>query len=241
MITCPKCGADNMVTAIFCRSCREKLDLDDIKPEDLGPEEQTALQKMMHVAGRIVTLVILTALALLLVMLFLPVSVVGTGLLNEKEQRGAEARFKAIQALAPRKSKTATISFTNEQATAALNVALGLPSSEGGGRVPREVSIEFLQEGKVRLVLVSKLFGKLPMSTVVTGYAKLASTGDIQFEVSSASVGKLPLLLPALKKKIGVDPIQALMTGKAEFTNIEKFTTALRFESGKVHVTLRRR
>ena len=33
MIPCPKCEADNQIGAIFCRSCGEKLDLDDINPE----------------------------------------------------------------------------------------------------------------------------------------------------------------------------------------------------------------
>ena len=39
MLRCPNCGTDNMLTAIFCRGCGKKIDLNSIKPDDFAKVE----------------------------------------------------------------------------------------------------------------------------------------------------------------------------------------------------------
>ena len=51
MLRCPKCGADNLLSAVFCRSCGDRLDLDKIKPDDLldigTPKKSHTLQNII--------------------------------------------------------------------------------------------------------------------------------------------------------------------------------------------------
>ena len=55
MINCPKCGADNLLNAIFCRTCGEKLNLEELKPTEVGPSEEDkkrlAQQRLMNQIG----------------------------------------------------------------------------------------------------------------------------------------------------------------------------------------------
>ena len=43
-LKCPKCGTDNLLTAIFCRGCGDKLDLEAMKPEAILNDEHTKNQ-----------------------------------------------------------------------------------------------------------------------------------------------------------------------------------------------------
>lgn len=48
MLRCPKCGTDNLLNAVFCRGCGDRLNLDEIKPDnfaDLGEKKSADIGK----------------------------------------------------------------------------------------------------------------------------------------------------------------------------------------------------
>ncbi|MBO7621331.1 MAG: zinc-ribbon domain-containing protein, partial [Victivallales bacterium] len=72
MINCPKCGADNLLNAIFCRTCGEKLNLDELKPTEVGPSEEDkkrlAQQKLMNqIGGGIIAVILAVVLGGILI------------------------------------------------------------------------------------------------------------------------------------------------------------------------------
>jgi uncharacterized protein YpmS len=197
-----------MVSAIFCRGCGKKLNLDDLSPDAFDDPPEPMAKKVARIAQRVITLVLLVAVAGLLAGLFWPAKDVIKGELDDTQAKQAEARFKAIQT--PNR-KYPKVTFTSEQATAALNQALGLPGSATGNKQAQHISVEFLAGGNVRAVLKSSLFGQLPMYTVVVCKPEVTNPGTVQFTVHSAHAGKLPL--PANLQKNAIKQFSSLFQG----------------------------
>ena len=72
MIVCPKCQTDNQVGAIFCRGCHEKLNLEDLNPEDIqkGAVAQTRDKSKWSVFSIIRNSVMLVILLFLIWILY---------------------------------------------------------------------------------------------------------------------------------------------------------------------------
>ncbi len=201
MINCPKCGADNMVGAIFCRTCGEKLNIHELSPDVFDAPPEPVGAKVAKIIQRVVILVVLVGVAALVAGLFYPVKVTVTGTLDEKESAVAARKYAALQAPTPR--TPSQIPFSSAEATAVVNNALGLPSSDAGSKKPELLSVEFLAAGSCRFVLKTLVFGKLPMYTVVVAKPKVTTPGDVQFDIVSAGIGKVRLPGPLRKRAIG--------------------------------------
>ena len=65
MLKCPKCGTDNLLTAVFCRGCGERIPLDELKPDDFadtGAKPATNTTKQNIIGGIIIGVLVLGAL-----------------------------------------------------------------------------------------------------------------------------------------------------------------------------------
>jgi uncharacterized membrane protein YvbJ len=72
MIKCPKCGSDNLLNAIFCRGCGEKLDLSELKPDSFLEKKLTKSQKIMKIVNQCLASSSLCCLITLIVGIFSP-------------------------------------------------------------------------------------------------------------------------------------------------------------------------
>jgi len=193
MIKCPKCGADNMIGAIFCRTCGARLNLDELRPE-VELEKQQKPKTAVTIVVRIITLAVFLALAALAALLLLPPAVRVHGQLDPQQLQQAQARFRRMVG---RHRTYVKVKFNSEEATALANQAFGLGQNSSGSKgpfVPQHVSIRFLSSGYVKLVLKGKLFGFLPVyNTLVGRFVSRSGGGGVSFEPLFASIGRMRL------------------------------------------------
>jgi len=201
MINCPKCGADNMIGAIFCRTCGEKLNLNELSPDVFDAPPVPVGAKVAKVVQRVVILVVLLGLLGLIATLFFPTPIVATGSLDQNALAVAGRKYAALQA--PTARTPSQIPFSSDEATAVVNQTLGLPSSGSGNKKPQILSVEFLAGGNCKFILKTLVFGQVPMYTVVFARPTVTTPGDVKLEVVRASAGKLPLPGPLKKQALG--------------------------------------
>lgn len=208
MITCPKCGSDNMIGAIFCRTCGEKLNLDELKPDAFDEPDESMGHKIGRIAQRILILALVVGGIGVLVGLFWPLDIQVTGELDPTASARAERKFGAVQQPSPK--LPAVVPFSSAEATSVVNKQLGMPKTKGAKR-PTMISVEFLDGGRCRLTLKSVLFGQVPMYTVALTKPVVEQAGDITFQILDVKAGKLPL--PGGLRKVGLDQFKALGAG----------------------------
>jgi len=235
MINCPKCGADNMIGAIFCRTCGEKLNLKDLSPDVFDAPPVPASVRIAQMVQRIVILVVVVALVGLIGGLFWPVAMPVSPSLDEQAMRVAQNKYQALQSPQPR--TPAQIPFSAAEATAVVNRALNLPSSAGGNKKPQAISIEFMDSGTCRLRLKSLVFGQLPMVTTLTVRPTVPSPGTVQMQVLKASIGKLPL--PGGLRQQGIAQFTALNPASI-MANARSHVKEASIVSGNCTITIKR-
>lgn len=201
MINCPKCGADNMIGAIFCRTCGEKLNLNELSPEVFDAPAVPVGTKVAKIVQRLVILVVLVVLVGVIGLMFVPTAITATGALEQNALAVAGRKYAALQA--PTARTPSQIPFSSDEATAVVNQTLGLPSSGTGNKKPQILSVDFLAGGSCKLILKTLVFGQVPMYTVVIAKPTVATPGDVKLDVLRASVGKLPLPGPLKKQAMG--------------------------------------
>ena len=214
MINCPQCGADNMVGAIFCRTCGAKLDLDAMRPESFQEQGETTVKKVGKTVLRICTLAIFFVLLGFLVALFLPTKGTISGDLDKKAMSRVTVMYKWMQR--PSK-KYHVFRFTSEESTALLNEVLSFPGS--GALTPTHLSVEFLEDENVRLVLKSLLFNAVPIQASLIGAFEVTENG-IEFSAVSAKAGKLPL--PTSMQALVLSKFNSLIADNKEFDIVRK-------------------
>ncbi len=245
MIHCQECGADNMVGAIFCRTCGAKLELDAIRPETEMKQQASVAKNLKTVIGRIVALVLFIALAGILAGLLLPAPGNVQGQLDDREMQRAVAR--ARQMFATRRQRAFT--FTSEEITALANKLFRLDgqSAAGGdetekgaggvGLVPEHLSIRLLSSGYVKLVLRSRFMGKLPIYCTLLGNFEAKEDGGVGFELFSAAMGKLAL--PGPLRNTVLKRFQTLLDTEPKLQNFADRIVLVDVEEDKVTLTIK--
>jgi hypothetical protein len=234
MINCPKCGSDNMIGAIFCRSCGEKLNLNEISPEVFDAPKVPASVKLAKMLQRVITLVVIVAILALLAGLFLPVTISVTGSLEQSAADVSQRKYAALQA--PTARTPNKIPFSSDEATAVVNSALGLPGSGTGNKKPQLLSVEFLGSGNCKLILKTLVFGQVPMCTTLLVKPNVSAPGEVRLDVLKASIGKLPL--PGPLKKQGAAQFKALNVGSV-FANAEGHVAGVTVTAGTCEITVK--
>jgi hypothetical protein len=236
MINCPKCGADNMIGAIFCRTCSEKLNLNEISPDVFDAAPIPTSVKVMKILQRVVTLVVLVSLVALVAGLFLPVTITVTGAsLDQTAQTVSQRKYAALQA--PTARTPNVIPFSAEEATAVVNQSLSLPSSSAGNKKPQLLSVEFLASGNCKFILKTLVFGQATMCTTVVAKPTVTSPGVVRLDVLRASIGRLPLPGP-LKKQAAAQ--FAALSPASVFATAEAHVEAVSITDGKCDITVKR-
>lgn len=244
MINCPKCGADNMVGAIFCRTCSGKLDLDDLSPDAFEEKGDTLAKKIGDIAQRVCIVALLLLIVGMVVAMLLPVSGMLTPELDGKLSSRLELAYRRMQNPTRQRYR---YTFNSENATALANHAFGLgslggegniPGPSGGMLVPECVSVEFLAGGDAKLVLKSRLFGFMSVYSTIVGIFEADGAG-VGFTVYDAKIGRLALV--ANMKNIAVNQFTALLEGRDGADRIRNLVQTLEIAENSVKVNLKTR
>jgi len=262
MIPCPKCEADNMVGAIFCRACGEKLNLDELRPESFKNEKESLKKNAKAVVARLVKITTALLLILVLGLLLLPAGGFRSDYsLPASDLAKARSRLRSLQNT---RRGSRQFSFTTEEINLVLNDRLDFsdgaaggtspqapaPATEGGegdsgGAAPAAESksmltaeylnIVPLSGGYVKFILKSKFYGKLPLYTTVVGrFAVDEVDGGLKFYLSSAKAGKFPMF-----SKLKDIPFRRLETVTQKLDDLRKVAPYIKtFESDGTSVSV---
>ena len=233
MINCPKCGADNLLNAIFCRTCGEKLNLDELKPTEVGPSEEDkkrlAQQKLMNQIGGGIIAVIL---AVVLGGILIPP---GGKLKGAEPSADAMAKFEAGKCKPKaepaeeggkkdkkkgdkkggKKKKEVIpdvdLTFTNEEATNIANKTMGLLNGPSGE-------------------------GNMVANNVIEWKPNLTGRGALTLEDVNPKVGLLPM--PVKQAADFVKQQFAALSGKCgEMGEVRKNLKSVKVEEGRLLIT----
>jgi hypothetical protein len=182
---CPKCGTDNLLTAVFCRGCHEKLDLNAMKPDALLHEaKKTAALGKTPLWLRITSAVIGGILVLILIGLVCPVSQLHVSPEGTPE---TGKKFKELR------KGTGEVVLTNEEVTSILKAETEIEHSPAQGNMKfSNLSAYLLPGNRVKLVMQAKAYDFLPLSYVAK--VTLAADGTLQFGADGARIGYVPMM-----------------------------------------------
>lgn len=198
-VVCDACGEDNELTAVFCRSCGEKMALHAVQADHF--EHGGFLSKEAII--RLVKLLVLVLLVGSLGLILWPASSSspeGTSV-AAKEARAKVQRLRD----ATRRGAEVTVELSEEEINGYLKALLYQGQKRNqhvttGKSEVQSVTVD-LKSSKVEVVIKGKLYGKVPVSYKVTG-TPVVGGGQFQFTPSGGSVGHFPMIGPAAKLPI---------------------------------------
>lgn len=197
-----------MIGAIFCRTCGEKLNLDELQPDAFDEPQESAGAKIARVAQRLIVLVLVLGGIAVLVGLFWPVKMAVSGELDQTASARAGRKFKAVQQ--PSAKLPPVVPFSSAEATSVVNKTLGLPKTKGAKK-PMRVSVRFLEGGRCEIALKTLILGQLPMVTTAITKPTVEQAGNVTFQIVDLTIGKLPM--PGGLRKFGLSQLKALDAG----------------------------
>jgi hypothetical protein len=203
MLKCPACQSDNQIGAIFCRTCGEKLNLDEIEPDEIvAAGKSTGMTgSSLYFIKKLIMLAIFMCLVGALISLFLAPGINMPVPLDEAAQKASAGRFSRLMS-GRSKSETFTeaelhyianiklLVLTEEQKIKDKEqlIAEGYPTT----LMPEQVFLEFPSPGVAKITVESILMDKLSMYTTVEG-SITASDQGISFNTTKVSAGRLPV------------------------------------------------
>jgi len=244
-LICPKCGVDNLLTAIFCRGCGEKLDLNEMKPDALLNDEHTKAQrKGASPAQKTFVGVFFGLLGIMVLLAMCPVGSKGMeegdpdkaiadafALLNKGKAsaagQGKQKGKKPVKKGKPGQkaaAKMPPLSLDSDTASKLTTQAMGLPKPKEewtqGPFVPQHFSMDFKAENTIKIVVKAKAFGMLP---VVCSAKAVIQKGEgdnagYDYVMSSPKLGMLPLFVYG---ELSLDLIQNLMNSCPAFERLK--------------------
>ncbi len=211
MIQCPKCREENQIGAIFCRSCGEKLELDQLTPDSFqqgGDDSKT--KTVITIVRNLIILVLILAVIGAIAAVFMKPSISISNSLTEEENKVALKRFKKF-----RKGKSGTeYSFNLAEIQMLSDLILELTEEHkqkkredfiASGETPTLITdglyTEFVPPDSLKFILKSQLLDKAPIYSSIVGKVTGSETG-LSFAVTDVHLGKLPIPVPQLKEII---------------------------------------
>ncbi len=229
-LKCPKCGTDNLLTAIFCRGCGDKLDLNAMKPEALLNDEHSMKKNQGATKGqKIFVGVFFGILGLIVLLVMIPVG--ANGLEEGEADKSLADAFAKVNKMrgggapsAPSMSKKkgskkaskkaaarlTEITLDSNTASKLLSGAMALPKEDWtqGPFVPQHFSVDFREENNIKVVVKAKAFGMVPVTCSANAKLEKGENG-YEYILSGPKVGMLPMIVYGASV---TDLIQALAT-----------------------------
>ncbi|MFA6816464.1 MAG: zinc ribbon domain-containing protein [Lentisphaeria bacterium] len=217
MIICPKCHSENLLTAVFCRNCGEKLDLDKLKPEEIGDGSK---KKGKSLATQLVYIFISLFILALIAGSFIPVS---GKLTDTKLDKKTELTYKKFES-SKRYKGGVDITFTEEEASSIVNDIFVNYKDEEIKLIPSNVTVRFTNDNYVKMILTSK-FSFLKLTTTVKAAATTEpKTAGLHLTPVSARFGYIPIpvsLIPKLTKNFKEIAQKKLERAQANVKTVE--------------------
>ncbi len=248
MIPCGKCGADNLIGAIFCRSCGEKLDLDSISPATVSQKNESIGRNIGGIIRRVIGGLVLVVVVGYLVGLFLPAPGAAKGEFDDAESKKLQGVYTNLF----RNTGGTKYSLDANQVTWLANHATGLDKKSavtdtGAQLLPIRLSVNFLKGDQYKIVLHSMAFGKVSVYTTAVGRFEIvetageggaAATKKVTFKPSQVKVGKMTVP-QALHPKV-LDRVIVLTEEKPELDQIRANIAEISMVDDKVELTMKR-
>ncbi|MBR4125648.1 MAG: zinc ribbon domain-containing protein [Victivallales bacterium] len=213
MLRCPKCGTDNMLTAIFCRGCGERLNLDEIRPDDFA---NIGTKKQDNTMQNIIGGAIIGAVALIfLIGWMFPAG----GMIKTTEDEQSEWKGKAENI-----EKGASLEMDDKAATAFLNANMG----------DTPCTVHFLGDGKAKVVFSTKLWG-MPVRVSIVHPLEASNRGVAVGAAESYKVGLFPMLESLKQDENVMTPWGNYATAWTKVRKEKKISEAT-IEKGKITI-----
>lgn len=227
MIKCPKCQADNMIGAIFCRGCGAKLEIEDLKPDTIRASGQPKGMNVRKIVRNVVTLVVFVVVLGTLALIFLPPSLQAPPAYSDNVYNSAKDKLgKLVGGSIPQAT------FNSEEINTLARGIFGLSPAgfvdrqkaiaegkitDNSALTCADIVINF-ESGRAKVYLKCLFFGQLPVYTTVEGSVGAGESG-LTFTPDTYAFGMLPMPVSFFQETI-LDRFRALTNGN---TTYEKF------------------
>lgn len=231
MLKCPKCGTDNLMTAVFCRGCGERIPLDELKPDDF---EDTGEKKNSNAKQNIIGGIIIGVLALGFAVGFLFPS---CGKVSYDEELAGKVESRVASALKERGSE---LSLTDEEASCYATLRLKQYAGKNEGKMgspePTGATIRFLGDGRAKVILKGK-YHAMPVSVSAVVSVKATGTGrrgvvDLTLD-STPKVGLFPI--PDGMRSSLFDNFREVLSKALQEDN--RYVKAVKVDEGRITIT----
>lgn len=178
MLRCPKCGTDNLLSAVFCRGCGERMNLDEIKPDDfanIGPKKSdTTMQNI--IGGAIIGVLLI---GFLVGLCFPSCSAPGT---SEEGQRQALDKYVS--------NVKTDVTFTDQEITDLCNALLA--QNAGEDSKVKKIAVRCHDDGTVTTYVSTNVLGFLPTTVKCACNVNLYDK-SVSLQGGGVKCGLLPL------------------------------------------------
>lgn len=200
-VPCEKCGFKSPMGAVFCRNCGEKLDIDNIRPDNIAAG---AAKKSAKAVGAVIKKVVLTAALIFTLVLIVAFFLSNgdqpaEGGIEKTAIRKSEKLFNTFYKVedAPKAKRVHFDSLAEFTQTVQheLNKKIATVEEITLGLIPRHINVTHIEGNDFRFTFVSSLrlkYGQRPLYTVIEATLVPQENAN-SFTVNSVSQGKIPV------------------------------------------------
>jgi hypothetical protein len=161
LIKCQKCGHENQLGAIFCRSCGDKLDIETIRPE-VGKSRRFNVVKTIR---KLVTIFSFLVLAGVTAAIFIPSGFKDIKPLEEEAKEKTKEKFEDFMAKIEVVSKQREFTFSLPEATYIFNNFILAPQEDRR----RDLVFDATRGGRLNFITYSMILDKVPLRVEISG------------------------------------------------------------------------
>lgn len=248
MINCPKCEAENHLGAIFCRTCGDKLDMDNLRPADIKKTATDAVSAG-NILRNLIGLVLLLAVGALAAGIFLAPPLPPATTLSPENAKAMKSKVSSIVG-----RQTTSETFTTAELNGLAEFVLDLSAESvaqrrqeaietgvGNVLVPQGFYVELLPPDSIRMTVKHLVKNKVTWYTSIEGKLEASDEG-LTFSREKTIVGRVPLPIKQLEEKIISQRFTQLTTTEsARYESLQrgmKNVTGVKIEGDKITVTL---
>ncbi len=189
MIKCSNCGHENLLGAIFCRNCGEKLDIDRMHPE---LEKKGPSGGLGGIIRRLVGLLVFLGLVGVIVMMFIPKKG-QLGALGDDAKKEAERKYEQLIRKINDGIGAEKYTFSPEEATHIYASKFqGAATQQGGAYNIENLELSLDPAGFIHVLIKTKLGDKIPTTFEVKGSVN-NDVKPVSLVVTEACMGIMPI------------------------------------------------